>query len=200
MRPRTGKVLSLFSLLCVVSLSLLAQVPRESPVHWTAKPLATPVRAGQGFEIHVEATIEDGWHLYSTTQRPPPYRTRFTLLSGEPFQMHGDVRQSAPKTEFDPYFSIQTETFAVRADFWVPLVVSENAKQGEYEGSLQVVYQVCNDRSCLPPAKVPIPFRVKVVAGPPVKQSARVSGTAAGGGKAQPAEGASGVPSAATTE
>jgi len=38
---------------------------------------------------------------------------------------------------------------------------------------------------------------VKVVPGPPVKQSTGVSGPAAGEGKAQPAEGASGVPSAA---
>ncbi len=196
MRPQVKKVLSVFFLFCPLAVS--AQSPRESPVHWKAKPVATPVRAGQGFEIHVAATIEGDWHLYSTTQRPPPNRTRFTLLSGEPFQMRGDVRQSAPKTEFDSNFGIQTETFTVRADFWVPLVVSENAKPGEYEGSLQVVYQVCNDRLCLPPTKVPIPFRVKVAAGPPVKQDASVSGTAAGG-EAQPA-GVSGASSAAATQ
>src|SRR6266545_7699828 len=98
MRPQAAKVLSLFSLVCVVSLSLFAQSPRESPVHWKAKPLATPLRAGQGFEIQVEAAIEDGWHLYSTTQPPGgPNRTRFTLLTGEPFQPHGNVRQSTPK-------------------------------------------------------------------------------------------------------
>ena len=112
MRPQVKKVLSVFFLFCPLAVS--AQSPRESPVHWKAKPLATPVRAGQAFEIQVEAAIEGDWHLYSTTQRPPPNRTRFTLLSGEPFQMHGDVRQSAPKTEFDSNIGIQNETFTVR--------------------------------------------------------------------------------------
>ena len=121
------------------------------------------MRPGDFFEIKVEATIDAGWHLYSATQPPGgPYPTRFTLISGEPLQLVGAVKQSAPTSEFDPNFGIRTEFFSAGADFWIPLRAATNAKPGEYEARIQVVYQVCNDQICLPPTKVPIPFKVAI--------------------------------------
>ncbi len=140
-----------------------AQAPAGSPVHWSARPPAREVQPGSTFEVELEAIIDGDWHLYSATQPPGgPNPTRFSLLSGEPFQLSGEVFQSPPKKEFDSNFGIPTETYAGSANFRIPLKVSLSAKPGEYEVHLQTVYQVCNDQSCLPPTKVPISVNIKI--------------------------------------
>jgi thiol:disulfide interchange protein len=150
--------------------TILAQGGSDSPVRWLAKPPAEPIRAGASFEIKLEATIEGNYHMYSATQPPGgPITTRFKLLSGEPFQMTGAVRQSQPKTAFDPNFGIQTEFFVQEAQFWIPLKAAATAKPGEYEVSIQSYYQVCDDKICLPPKGVPIPVKVKIAEGPPLE-------------------------------
>jgi thiol:disulfide interchange protein len=143
-----------------------AQAPGESPVHWSASPPAKTVKAGDAFEIKLQATIDGEWHLYSATQPPGgPNPTRFSLLSGAPFQREGDVRQSQPTTQFDSNFGIQTEFFSETAEFWIPLKVLPSANAGEYEVVVQTQYQVCNDQMCLPPTKVPVKAMVQVAEG-----------------------------------
>lgn len=149
----------------------------ESPVHWKASSPAHPVKAGEVFEVKIEASIDGDWHLYSATQPAGgPNPTRFSLLSGEPFQIAGLVRQTPPTTQFDANFGIQTEFFSARADFWIPLTAAAGTKPGVYDARLQVVFQVCNDQVCLPPTKVPLPIRIEIVSG---GSSAQVSSTPA---------------------
>jgi len=142
-----------------------AQGAAESPVHWK---VITPVKAvvpGEMIDVKVEAAIDGEWHLYSATTPPGgPNPTKFTLLSGDPFQISGPIRQSKPMTQFDANFGIQTELYSGSAEFWIPLKAAPTAASGEHDVRLQVVFQVCNDRVCLPPTKVPLP--VKVIVGP----------------------------------
>ena len=188
---RSGRVFLSSRCAAILALFILAQVPThaqapsEPPVRWVARPPAKPVAAGGEVEVKIEAAIDGDWHLYSTTQPPGgPVPTRFTLLSGPPFQIGSRVRQSAPTTKFDTVFGIPTEFFTVGADFWVSLKAAADAKPGEYEARIQVVYMACNDTLCLPPAKVPMPVKIKVS-----------SGTAA-----QPGKGAEAPTSAPETE
>ncbi len=143
----------------------LAQGASDSPVHWSAKPPAGPLQAGASFEVKLDALIDANWHMYSATQQPPPIATRFTVAADEPLEIAGDVRQSTPKTAYDPNFEIQTQFFAGAAEFWIPLKVAASAKPGEYEWRLRAYYQVCDDKTCLPPRGVPVPFKVRVIAG-----------------------------------
>ena len=151
--------------LCVllVPLAATAQVPTQSPVHWSANPPARAVAPGDVFELRLQERIDGDWHLYSATQPPGgPNATRFSIVSGAPFQMEGAVRQSEPTRQFDPNFGIQTEFFSGAAEFWVPVRVSPSAKPGDYELVVQTVYQVCNDQMCLPPTKVPVGIKIQV--------------------------------------
>lgn len=134
-------------------------------MHWSAQPPAEPLRAGAQFEVKLEAAIDANWHMYSVTQPPPPIATRFTVTSGAPFELAGAVRQSPPKTAFDPNFGIQTEFYAESGEFWIPLKVAASAKPGDYEVRIQAYYQVCDDKTCLPPRGVPVAFQVKIVPG-----------------------------------
>lgn len=156
------------AILSTLVLPALAQTPAESPVHWSAKPPTNPVQAGTRFEVKLEAAIGGNWHMYSATQQPPPIATRFKLLSGGPFEIAGAIRQSQPKTEFDPNFGIPAEIFAGGAEFWIPVTAAASAKPGDYELIMQAYYQVCDDKSCLPPKGVPVSFRIRVAAGPAV--------------------------------
>jgi thiol:disulfide interchange protein DsbD len=163
--------IAIFSTLVLPALAL-TQTSGESPVHWSAKPPVEPVRAGAKFEVKLEATIDDNWHMYSATQQPPPIATRFKLLSSGPFEIAGAIKQSQPKTEFDPNFGIPTEIFAGGAEFWVPISVAVSAKPGDYDLSIQAYYQVCDDKSCLPPKGVPVSFKIKVAPGSAVAPQA----------------------------
>jgi thiol:disulfide interchange protein len=157
------------AIFCILILfgTALAQ-DADSPVRWSAKPPAKPIRAGEQFEIELDAAIGGNFHMYSATQPPGgPITTRFKLLSGEPFQMSGEVKQSPPETAFDPNFNMQTEFFAGEAQFWIPIKSSASAKPGEHEISIQAYYQVCDDRICLPPRGMPVPVKIKIAAGPP---------------------------------
>ncbi len=157
------KTLVLLTLL--ISTAGYAQYLGETPVRWSAQPPVSAVRPGEQFEVRIAAAIEGIWHLYSATQPPGgPNPTRFSVLPGAPFEIADQVRQSDPKVEFDPNFGINTEFFAERADFWIPVRATPDAHPGEHELTIQVVYQVCDNKVCLPPRRVPIPVRVQVEA------------------------------------
>ena len=158
----------LFSgLCCLLALPwmVFSQSASDSPVVWSAKPPVKPLRAGTQFEVKLEAAIEPNWHMYSTRQQPPPIATRFTLMAETPFEISGTVRFSEPQSAFDPNFEIQTEFYADAAEFWVPLKAAASAKPGEYELRIQAYYQLCDDKTCLPPRGVPIAFKVRVLPG-----------------------------------
>ncbi len=148
--------------LALAAVLTTAQVPKESPVRWSAN-VEQPSRPGGNLEVHLEATIQEGWHLYSVTQvAGGPNQTRVKLISDGPFSVKGKVRQSPPTKEFDPTFGIQAEYFLLYADFWLPVQVDANAEPGVYEMRLQVTYQVCNDNVCLPPKKLPVVVKVEI--------------------------------------
>ncbi|PYV17900.1 MAG: cytochrome C biogenesis protein, partial [Acidobacteria bacterium] len=165
-----------------------ARAQEASPVRWSARKPERPVPAGGRVEISVAAAIEGNWHLYSVTQPPGgPTPTRFSLAAGQPFRIAGPVKQSSPETELDPNFGIQTEFFTGGADFFVPLEVGSDARAGKHAVRIEVVYQVCNDRVCLPPVQAEIPVTLMVS---PVKggasRPAEVAPSAAAPPKAPP--------------
>ncbi len=171
------RLLLVFSALFTVCAGAIwAQGVPESPVHWKTIAPAGTVKPGGTVAVKVEAAIDPEWHLYSVTQPPGgPNPTRFSLLSGDPFELSGTVRESKPITPFDPNFGIQTEFYSNRAEFWIPLKAASAAKEGDYDVRLQVVFQVCNDKVCLPPRRVPLPVNIKV--GAPAKGAAEASPT-----------------------
>ncbi|MGD0307890.1 MAG: protein-disulfide reductase DsbD domain-containing protein [Acidobacteriota bacterium] len=168
------------ALFCILTLAgtARAQSKDESPVHWSASLQTAPVHAGAGFEVKLEAKIDENWHIYSATQEPPPIATRFKVLSGPPFEMSGTVRQSAPKKEFDPNFGIQVELYFGTAEFWVPLKASASAAPGDYDVRIQAYYQSCDNKTCLPPRGVPVALKITVAPGTGPAERARDNASA----------------------
>jgi len=125
----------------------------QTVVQWTAKiePKAA-VKAGADVEVVLDARIDPGWHLYALTQeKGGPQPLVIALPSGSPFRLAGNIIGSLPITAPDANFSLETQYHAEEATFYVPLAVPAGAS-GRSALDLDLTFQTCTDRFCLPPA------------------------------------------------
>lgn len=121
------------------------------PVEYTIIDAPDTVRAGELFEVTVEASIDENWHLYSIQNDPDagPYPTQFSTPSSN-MKIAGGVEETTAEMAFDPNFKTDVGWHSDSAQFKIPVVFNRNL-QGLQTISLEVLYQVCDDRSCLPP-------------------------------------------------
>lgn len=132
-------------LVILLTSSAWAETPAQV-AHWSAEL--------EDSQLTLSVAIKDGWHLYSTTQPPGgPVPTRISFPSGSAITQAGEIKSDTPKKAMDPSFGIETETFTGSAKFVIPVKVAQGP------AGVQVRFQVCNDRLCLPPstAKLTIP-------------------------------------------
>jgi thiol:disulfide interchange protein DsbD len=148
--------------LCLLALSLAAAAQKpEQVVHWTAKPSAAgPLKPGQAFTAQLALTLEEGWHIYSIAQAPPPIHTTVTVPDGQPVRLNGPVTGSKPTVALDENFGVNAETYERSATLRVPLVVAAGAPAGEQTVRLELRFQACNNRLCLPPKKLPVEMKL----------------------------------------
>jgi thiol:disulfide interchange protein DsbD len=124
----------------------------QTVVRWTAKvEPAVVVKAGEKIEATLEAKIEPGWHLYALTQEGGgPQALVIAVPKESPFKAAGPVIAPLPITAPDANFNIDTQYHAEEATFYVPVTVPANAS-GRTQLDLDVTFQTCTDRFCLPP-------------------------------------------------
>ncbi|MCG2588294.1 protein-disulfide reductase DsbD domain-containing protein [Rhodohalobacter sulfatireducens] len=121
------------------------------PVSYSVSERPDTVQAGEVFEVTVQASIDENWHLYSTLNHPDlgPYPTQFTAGSSN-FVIAGTVTESEAEIEYDPNFETELGWHSESAEFNIPIAFQEDLR-GNQALTLEVYYQVCDDRSCLPP-------------------------------------------------
>ena len=147
MRMRiSAKTLLLLCLAVCISLSAGAQL--ADPVHFTT---ATRQLSDNRLEVTFRATIDDGWHVYSTDLDGGPTPATFTLEEHEGVALDGNLKAGAgEKQEFDPVFNMPVRYFERSATFTQRLKIT--APKYKVKGYLE--YGACNDQSCLPPTQV----------------------------------------------
>ena len=153
----------LVSLLFIASSTILkAQV--EDPVSWSFK---TTKVEGNKYEITINASIEQGWHLYSTKlPAGGPIATKFTFKPSANFKLDGGVKEvSKAKTEHDEIFNLDLSFFAKEATF-SQIVELTNVESSSIEGNIE--YQACFSDKCLLLDK---DFTVKVAVEKPTNQA-----------------------------
>ncbi len=121
------------------------------PVDYRITNSPETAQAGEIFSVEVEATIEGDWHLYSVLNDPDagPYPTTFSSGSTR-MAVAGQVEESEAVIAFDPNFQTELGWHSNGADFKIP-VAFRSELEGEQTIVLEVLYQVCDDVSCLPP-------------------------------------------------
>ncbi len=136
-----------FSLLFLISLIVTGQ----SPVSWTftAKKLGNKT-----YEIHMTATIENGWHLYSQNQPEDAIAnpTSFTLNPNPLFSNNGKIKEIGKLEKFkDIKLGLSANQYSKKVEFVQIINLKGNAKTN-FSGSVE--YQTCDDKKCLPPKTV----------------------------------------------
>ena len=149
-------------LLSFAATSLPGQLKHE-PVELTLSTNRNWVGRGQSFEAALTAHIEDGWHLYSMEPMPNgPTATRIDLPPGQPFQMTANIIAPDPLVAFDPNFQMNVEYYETEATFRIPVKTPSDARSGKQRLTVEVVFQTCNDHTCLPPTKVSVATLVMI--------------------------------------
>ena len=125
--------------------------------------------AGVTVPLQLTATLQDGWHLYSlTTPKGGPIRTTAVLsgvASGEVSAIEDwTLYQPKPEVRFDPNFNLETETFGEQTVFLIPTKLKPDAG-GTVRLAVEVRYQACSNRQCLPPRKKTAEMELRITDG-----------------------------------
>lgn len=142
---------SLLGMALIVISPFLLSAQLLDPVDYTISNAPEQVQAGAIFEVEVQADIEGEWHLYSVLNDPDagPYPTTFSSgRSG--LAIAGEITESPASIELDPNFNAELGWHSNEAHFTIPVAFHQDL-QGAEQLILEVLYQVCDDRSCLPP-------------------------------------------------
>lgn len=139
-------------LLMVIScLSVVAQM--QDPVHF--KTEWKSISANEA-EIIFSATIDHGWHVYSTDLGdggPTQATINIDKISGA--KLNGKLKPGANETtKMDPIFDMEVKYFEGTAQFTQKIKLTG----GKYSVSGYLNYGACNDENCLPPTDVEFSF------------------------------------------
>jgi thiol:disulfide interchange protein DsbD len=138
----------LFTFLTAAVSCGLAQ--RLDPVQWTLTAEPATVAPGARVLLKFKGTIEEGWHVYSTTTNtnPGPVRTRVTLAESAPVELK-QLYQPAPIVKRDEAFNNDQEYYEKEVLFLLEAEVPANAAAGELQVTAQAKYQACSGTQCL---------------------------------------------------
>lgn len=132
----------------MMSFPVLAFSQVKNPVKWaySAKKLA----AGK-YEVHMTATVDKGWHIYSqTTPDGGPVPTQFTFTKNPLLSLSGPVKEVGKmETHFEKLFDVNVKQFSDKVDF-VQVVTVKGTVKTNLTGKVE--YMLCDDKQCLPPA------------------------------------------------
>ena len=139
----------------IILISFCATVSVNSqtlnPVTWTfsAKKIAD-----KKYELHLSATMQSGWHLYSQSQPQDAIAipTGFTVNSNPLLNLDGKVKEIGKMEKFhDEKLQLSANQYSEKVDFVQVVKLRSNAKTN-VSGSVE--FQTCDDKKCLPPKTV----------------------------------------------
>lgn len=143
----------LFSSLLLLCVAMLLKAQIQEPVKFTTELKQT---SDTEVQILFNATIDAGWHVYSTELGDGPTSASFQaqLLKGA--KLKGKLRPEGKEyAAFDEMFGMQVRYFEMNARFVQELTLTG----GPYEIEGWLEYGACNDENCLPPTRVDFSYR-----------------------------------------
>ena len=131
----------------MVVLGIHAQM--VDPVHFTSK-----LKLGEGAEAEIifHATIDDGWHVYSTELGDNgPIEATFNVEKMEGAELVGKLTPVGKVIKkMDKLFNMELKYFEKEATF----VQKIRFTKPQYDIDCYLEYGACSDASCLPPSEV----------------------------------------------
>ena len=153
-----------------IGLGLIALAPATRGQDPVRISLASPIlelAPGATTTLRLNIVIEAPYHIYSTIvdispRGAGPIATTVAVKTTAVLSLSGPLKTSAGDRHFDRNFDMDVSTLADRAWIDVPLTAAIGLKSGRYDAALKVVYQACNEESCLPPVDTLLGFTLIV--------------------------------------
>jgi thiol:disulfide interchange protein DsbD len=122
-----------------------------NPVSWS---FTTVKIDDKNYEIHLKATIQNGWHLYSQSQPSDAINdpTVFVVNANPLFSREGNIKEVGKMEVMkDAALGISAHQYSNTVDFVQKVKLKAKVKTN-FTGSVE--FQTCDDKKCLPPKKV----------------------------------------------
>ena len=124
-------------------------------------------RAGEMISISIDAIMDDQWKIYSIYKIVDgPLPTEISV-SGDAVGMVGLVKEPSPIEKFDPGFDLTSYYHSGDTRFVMPVRLKRNLDPGNYDISVSVFFQVCNERLCYPPVTISDTVSITIESGDP---------------------------------
>ena len=138
-----------FILTLLIASTSFAQI--YEPVKWNVELKNTGDKTA---EIQIHATIDDGWHLYGLNlPKGGPQPTSIVFETIENASKDGAIQApSKLLKQFDANFNMELNWYTSNAVFIQKIKFSDGSKV-KIKGYVE--FMACNDKSCLPPSKIP---------------------------------------------
>jgi hypothetical protein len=129
-----------------------------NPVQWT---YSAKKMGDKTYEVHLTATIQNTWHLYSQTQPEDAINqpTAIIFKKNPLVVLDGNIKEVGKMKLFkDEKLKISANQYADKVDFVQKIKLKSNTKTN-LVGSVE--YQTCDDKKCLPPKKIDFTIALK---------------------------------------
>ena len=136
-------------ILLLLTTVFAAQAQMVNPVHFTSE-----LKMGKGAEAEIvfSATIDAGWHVYSTDLgQEGPIEASFNAVKMDGAERVGKLTPKGKEIKkFDDMFGMELKYFENAVTF----VQKIKFTKPEYDIDCYLEFGACNDRSCMPPTQV----------------------------------------------
>ena len=124
---------------------------QNSPISWT---FTSKKLTNGNYEIHMTATIERGWHLYSQIQPDDvtAMPTTFSITNNPLIEVVGKIKEVGNLEKFhDKELELSANQYSKSVNF-VQTIKLKGKVKTNFSGSVE--FQTCDDKKCLPPKTV----------------------------------------------
>ncbi len=129
-----------------------------NPVTWSFSAVKV---SDKMYEVHMKATIQPGWHLYSQNQPKDAIAipTAFTFNPNPLVSRDGKVKELGKMEVMnDKELGVSANQYSLTVDF-VQKVKLKSGVKTNLTGNVE--YQTCDDKKCLPPKTVNFSIAIK---------------------------------------
>lgn len=144
--------------LLIMSATILVHAQVLNPVQWSFTSKKT---GDKTYELHLKANIQGGWHLYSQSQPADAINIPTEILFNiNPLvSLDGKAKEMGKLEVYkDKRLGISANQYKDEVDFVQKVKLRVNAKTN-ISGTVE--YQTCDDKKCLPPAKMTFNLELK---------------------------------------
>lgn len=147
-----------FTMLLTLFVAVPVMAQSKTKVSWTytAKKISD-----KKYELHLTAAIQGGWHLYSQNLDADAIALPTTVkFNKNPLvAMSGKIKESGKLiAEYDKATQSNSKYYKDKVEFIQVITLKAKAKTSV---SGEVEFMVCDDKSCLPPSKIPFTIAIQ---------------------------------------